>query len=708
MARQKKEKLNVWLSLLVLVVVCVFLNFLGARINALFGLPFFIDNIGTILSALLGGYIPCITVGFFSNIINGISNPDSVYYSVISVFIAGAAAMFARKIRRINIPYVILSIIVFAFLGGVVGGMLTWLIYGMSFGEGAAVDFASMINNAVPMGYLPSNLLSCFIIDIGDKAIVTVISLLIYKLIPVKLIDYLKDQEWYYINIIEDKNRNIRRRASLRTKSIMLFTVSITLVVAAAIGTSVLQYHDTAMEKFERQGEHAAAIIASHINSERIDIYLQKGERTADYLETKELLQTVSDSSPDIEFIYVYRIEEDGSHVVFDLDTEELAADKPGDIIEYDSTIAKYSDLFLSGKEIPVDITDDEYGWLMSVYEPVRSNFGEVECYVGVDLSMERLRSQEIGFLTKIIALFIAFLILIRTYAIWMAQRHIINPINTIADAANSFIYDTPEARENSIKMIEDLNINTGDEIEYLYDAYKKMYFDTVHYINEFQKKNEQVTRLKNGMVLVLADLVESRDKCTGDHVRKTAAYCDIILRQMQKEGIYKDQLTEEFIAEVVSSAPLHDVGKIRVSDTILNKPGKLTDEEFGIMKSHTIAGGEIIDRVADAVGEKSEYLTEARNLASYHHERWDGTGYPEHLSGEDIPLSSRVMAVADVFDALVSRRSYKEPFTVEKAFDIIREESGTHFDPLVVQAFLDAEDEVRRVKDLHMDSSSS
>lgn len=172
----------------------------------------------------------------------------------------------------------------------------------------------------------------------------------------------------------------------------------------------------------------------------------------------------------------------------------------------------------------------------------------------------------------------------------------------------------------------------------------------------------------------------------------------------MQKDGFYAEQLSEEYIDEVVRSAPLHDVGKIAVSDVILNKPGRLTDEEFRIMQSHTTEGGKIIDKAMALVDEDSGYLNEAKNLALYHHEKWNGKGYPTGLKEEEIPLSARVMAVADVFDALVSRRSYKEPFTIEKALEIIRTDAGTHFDPLVAQAFLNAEDEVRRVAKMQME----
>ena len=252
--------------------------------------------------------------------------------------------------------------------------------------------------------------------------------------------------------------------------------------------------------------------------------------------------------------------------------------------------------------------------------------------------------------------------------------------------------------------MLDALNIRTGDEIETLYEEYKTAARNTVRYIEETQRKSEQLAKMQNGLILVLADMVESRDQCTGDHVFKTAAYTEIILRQMQKDGFYAEQLSEEYIDEVVRSAPLHDVGKIAVSDVILNKPGRLTDEEFRIMQSHTTEGGKIIEKAMALVDEDSGYLNEAKNLALYHHEKWNGKGYPTGLKEEEIPLSARVMAVADVFDALVSRRSYKEPFTIEKALEIIRTDAGTHFDPLVAQAFLNAEDEVRRVAKMQME----
>ena len=214
-----------------------------------------------------------------------------------------------------------------------------------------------------------------------------------------------------------------------------------------------------------------------------------------------------------------------------------------------------------------------------------------------------------------------------------------------------------------------------------------------------YEKQTKSISHMQNGLILVLADLVESRDKCTGDHIKKTAEYARIIMEQLKKDNIYTDELTDEFIEDVVRSAPLHDIGKIQIPDAILNKTSGLTDEEFEIIKSHTIAGKNIITSAIDMVSEESSgYLNEARNLAYCHHEKWDGKGYPQKLSGEDIPLSARIMAVADVFDALVSKRSYKEPLKFDDAVDLIKKESGTHFDPKIVDAFIKATDEVKNV----------
>ena len=679
------------------------LNILGSRLNARLGLPLFFDGVGTILTALTGGFIPCVTVGFFTNILLGLGDEITVYYCIINLLIAVAAAFCAKKRLMTRFPQVLLAVGIYALIGGVAGGALTWLINGMSFGEGFAVELAASIDRAVPLGYMGSNLLACFLVDVADKLAVTGAALLLYRLVPRRLLEDIRRQSWYLRANLESAGRTTRKRFSLSVKATLVVSLSIAVAITAAIAICILQYHDSTVREYEEKGDRVTAIMADMLDRQNVEELLALGREAPEYHKMVMELENVLFSSPEIKFLYAYRVMPEGCLVVYDMDVPELEGEDPGNWVEYDDTIAKYADLFLAGQPVPADITSDEYGWLLSVYRPVFDQDGELLCYAIADMSMDQLRSDEISFLTKIISLFVGFLVLTCVYSVWLVQRSIIRPINTLADTANRFAYDTAEARIRSRELVETLDIRTGDELENLYAAYRKTTADMLRYIDEVQHKSNQIANLQSGLILVLADMVESRDKNTGDHVKKTAAYVAILLEQMRKDGVYADKLTDSYIYDVVHSAPLHDAGKIKISDAILNKPGKLTAEEFGIMKTHTLSGEDIINMVIDTMNEKSDYLIEAKNLAAFHHERWDGTGYPKGLKGEEIPLSARVMAVADVFDALVSRRSYKEPYPIEKAFDIIRESAGSHFDPKVVEAFFHAEPEIRRVAAMNM-----
>ncbi|MCM1464721.1 MAG: HD domain-containing protein [Bacteroidales bacterium] len=205
---------------------------------------------------------------------------------------------------------------------------------------------------------------------------------------------------------------------------------------------------------------------------------------------------------------------------------------------------------------------------------------------------------------------------------------------------------------------------------------------------------HERVSAMQSGMITLMAEVVESRDDNTGGHIKRTAGYVECIAKELKRQGIYSDILTDSYLNDMIVAAPLHDIGKIHIPDAVLNKPGKLTEEEFEVMKTHTTAGEELLAHAKAELGE-SEYLNTALEMAAYHHEWWNGKGYPYGISGEEIPLCARIMAVADVFDALTSKRCYKAAMPLEKAYAIIREESGTHFDPAVVEAFFAVTEEI-------------
>jgi putative two-component system response regulator len=217
-----------------------------------------------------------------------------------------------------------------------------------------------------------------------------------------------------------------------------------------------------------------------------------------------------------------------------------------------------------------------------------------------------------------------------------------------------------------------------------------KTHLDIDEIIHE---RTMQLQLLKNGVVSVLADMVENRDKGTGGHIERTTTYIRILINGMLERGVYADELKRWDLETVISSARMHDLGKISISDNIMNKPGKLSDEEFILMQTHVMEGERIIDQIAERTGE-GEFLINAKLFASYHHERWDGTGYPRGLAGEDIPLQGRIMAIVDVYDALVSERPYKKAFSEEEALRIIMESAGTQYDPKIAQVFFEIKDQ--------------
>ena len=205
---------------------------------------------------------------------------------------------------------------------------------------------------------------------------------------------------------------------------------------------------------------------------------------------------------------------------------------------------------------------------------------------------------------------------------------------------------------------------------------------------------DEKMLKLQNTTIIGMATLIESRDGDTGEHVKRTSVYVAMLAQAARQAGYESETLTDSYIELLIKAAPLHDIGKIMVSDTILLKPARLTEDEFEKIKLHACEGGRIVREVIGGIGDE-EYINIASDVAAYHHEKWDGSGYNEGLSGKDIPLCARIMAIADVFDALISKRCYKEKFPIGEAFEIIKDSGGTHFDPVLTDIFLDIRPEI-------------
>ena len=214
----------------------------------------------------------------------------------------------------------------------------------------------------------------------------------------------------------------------------------------------------------------------------------------------------------------------------------------------------------------------------------------------------------------------------------------------------------------------------------------------------ELSERTNQLARLQNSVIFTLADVVENRDKNTGGHIARTTIYTTVLMDAMMECGLYIDEMRTWDFSLVASSARLHDLGKVLVPDAVLNKPDKLTPDEFLIIKTHPVAGKRIIDNMIERTG-SMDFLINAQLFAAYHHEKWDGTGYPYELKETGIPLQGRIMAVVDVYDALTTERSYKKALSVDDSIKVIKDGAGTHFDPQIADVFCKIKNKIELAK---------
>lgn len=238
-------------------------------------------------------------------------------------------------------------------------------------------------------------------------------------------------------------------------------------------------------------------------------------------------------------------------------------------------------------------------------------------------------------------------------------------------------------------------------------DTKQQQYLKLVEQYNEnlekdVNAKTKKLRKVQSDIIVSMASIVENRDSNTGGHIARTSDVVGIFVKYLRMQNIFPN-LTKETAACIRKAAPLHDFGKIAIPDVVLNKPGKFTDEEYEQMKQHSAKGAVIVERILQN-SEDEVFKRIAVNVAHYHHEKWDGSGYPNHIKGEEIPFEARVMALADVFDALVSKRVYKEKFSYDKAFQIVEESSGSHFEPVLCKAFLECREQLINLYDSYGD----
>ena len=431
------------------------------------------------------------------------------------------------------------------------------------------------------------------------------------------------------------------------------------------------------------------------------------------YEQMREKLNTVKENS-DIDYLYAVYFDDinDTGSLTYAINAKTEKEIKSGGSYTYLGTICEEGSFEEGTKDLLQQAiregkTDsgftegysEGYGHMFNSYRVIYDSEGNPVGILCVEIDVKDINGELNRYVKSIIVFAVIFTAVIAFIYVSLVERHIINPITQITDGSKDFIRNIgdQESIDKSVEEYKHIDIHSQNEIGELYDTVGKMESEMADQYRDIRHYSENALKMQNGLIVLMADMVENRDSDTGDHIQKTASYVQIIMEGLRRNGYYTDTLTPEYMDYVIRSAPLHDVGKIRIPDAVLNKPGKLTKEEFDIMKTHSAIGEEIIDKAINTV-EGGSYLKEARNMAAFHHERWDGKGYPEGLQGEDIPLSARIMAVADVFDALTSKRVYKPAFPLQEALNIIEEGKGTQFDPKCVEVFMAALPKIKAV----------
>ncbi|MCR5501592.1 MAG: HD domain-containing protein [Lachnospiraceae bacterium] len=706
-----------------LIVAALLLNLIHFTAVRLTDLPFYIDTVGTIVATALGGIVPGLVTAFLTNTVNSFMDGKSIFYAPLNMLIALVAAGFFgdfasyRKMKRREaggekkgklageiLDYGLFTVVL-SLIGGGIGGAITWFLYAAPSTAPVSVAISEWLSGTFGTGVIGCHMLTTLVTDLLDKLVSVALSVMIIRTVPRKLKDLVRFSAWrqkplsYEEGRLAGKGLTGRVPIGVRINTILIF--SIVLVTAVMLGFSVSSFRDSIRESLSKTAEQVAYLAAGEIDPAKVDAYIKNGYSEPGYNETRNRLSNIKNSSSDITFLYVYKIEGDGCRVVFDLDSVSenglyVSGDQPGEFVKFEDASLPYLSDLREGKKLPVVRLTDQYGDYLASYQPVLDANGRCVCYAVSNVEYKLANALVERYFGRVLLLFSGFLILIVAFSILTTKYHIVMPIRSMTVYANELTGPGGGANEKNLKKIEELDIRTGDETEQLYRSFCKLTGDTVYQLNENHNKSDAISKMQNALIITMADMVESRDSDTGAHVLKTTEYVHIILQGLKRNGYYSEKLTDKFIRDVEMSAPLHDVGKINIPDAILNKPGKLTDEEFAIMKTHTTAGKKILENAISSM-EGDNYLKEARNMAAYHHERWDGKGYPEGLHGEVIPLSARVMAVADVFDALSSPRVYKPAFPFDKAVQMIRDGAGTQFDPKCTEVFLESLPEVRK-----------
>ena len=686
----------------------ILLSFIGIIVNVTLalsmnklGFHLFLDTVGTIAISSMGGLFPGILTAVVTNSICALFNVNYIYYGFVNAIVAIMTAWFVRKYGFKKLWKVLLFILALAAFSGSVSAWINWaLLSGMQSARNSYTT--GLIASSTGVTLFWAYFIYSILLNIFDKAVAVFIAWILMIIIPKRLLYEIEQGSWKQrpldreeIDALNNWGKDLRHSMRLRTTLIIIVTSVLLVIVTGWSGIRL--YFSKTKESKTVDALNSLKLIAQTVDPEEIEDIVINGRTSTFYEKNKQILQKITNSYTSVEHLSLVDFDEKQGRVIYDITTVEAPPRAKKTILEYDELITPSLNRLLAGEIISPIEHGDMGAWIRSVFYPIKNAEGKCICYVIADVSVTYMADYMYDFSIRSILILLGFFILVLANNMWYTNIVMVYPIRSMAKAVDDFstLGYGQEQLDKNVKNIRALDIATEDEVEKLYKSICTMTLNLSEQMRDLRRLSEATAKMQDGLIITMADMVERRDSDTGEHIQKTALYVKIIVEGLKKKGYYAGKINDKFISDVVRSAPLHDIGKINIPDGILNKPGKLTPEEFEIMKTHSNAGKKIMEDAISTV-EGENYLKEARNMAAYHHERWDGKGYPEGLHGEVIPLSARIMAVADVFDALTSPRIYKPAFPLDKALAIITEEAGHQFDPKCVEVFMEALPEVK------------
>ncbi len=488
-------------------------------------LPVFLDTTGTIFIAALGGYMPGIAVGFCTNLIKAFVDPVQMYFSTVSIMVAIFTTFLARKGFFSTLKKAIMIIPAMTIFAGILSLFIENFLNTASFLQSFKDLHLSFFSN--------------FGSELLDKAFAVMITFALLQKVPPPIKKSFRLLGQQQAPLSEEMQQAIQEKSylklSLRTKLMLILMLSAFFVSFSIAAISCLLFRDATISDRIKAVDGIAAVALNEINPRGIDDYIRLGHDAEGYAETEAKLYGVKNTSVNIKYLYVYKFTEAGAQVVFDLNSADLEGDKPGTLLPFDPAIMSYKDDLLAGRPIPPIISNDSYGYLMTLYKPLYDAQGKCLCYAAVDFSMETLTEYMRTFVAHLLVLFAGCFVFIFVIGLWLVENHIIVPVNTMAYCAKTATYEDPQERNKNVELVKSLKIKTGDEIENLYSAFVRSAENLVKYLEHLQLAKIQVENMK--VKVYAMDELANTDSLTG--IRNKTAYATQIakLDQMIEDG---------------------------------------------------------------------------------------------------------------------------------------------------------------------------